>query len=143
MRKTDIVVQGLLSDIQGKDILEMACGAAEFSCAASVYARSVFCIDLDDRRAPFAKRGNIYFGMMDAAKMTYPDEAFDTIFLYNALFHVQSQWEQIQKECKRVLKPEGSICIVATWKMDIALMQELFGDKTEENYGFWIVRLKK
>ena len=50
--------------------------------------------------------------------MTYPDHSFDTVVLYNAFSHIQSQWSAIEKECRRVLKDDGAIWLVGTWKMD-------------------------
>jgi len=141
LKKTDAAVQVLISEIESKDILEVACGAAEFSNSAANYARSVSCIDLDDNRFSSAGQNNLYFKIMDAAKMEYSDEMFDNVFLYNALSHVQLQWEAIERECRRVLKPEGSIYIIGTWKLDIALITEMFGDKIESDKGFLIVRI--
>lgn len=143
MKKADAAVEALISEIKDRDILEIACGRAEFSSAASDYAHSVSCIDLEDCRVSSARRDNIHFEIMDAAKMSYSDKTFDTIFLYNALFHVRSQWEAIKEECRRVLKPEGSIYIVGTWKLDTALMKDMFGEKAELNGGFLIYKMLK
>lgn len=140
MKKTDLAVQLLLSEIENKQILEAACGRAEFTSSASVYAQSVSCIDLDRSKLSCAKRDNIHFEVMDAARMRFPDETFDTVFLYNALSHVHSQWEMIHGECRRVLKPCSSIYIIATWKMDITLMKTLFGGQAERNGEFYIWR---
>ncbi|MDE6918236.1 MAG: methyltransferase domain-containing protein [Lachnospiraceae bacterium] len=143
MKKTEAIVQKLITVIDNKDILEAACGGAEFSNAASAYARSVSCIDLDDSRLHLADPNTVQFEIMDAAQMRYADETFDAVFLYNAFAHVQSQWEAIETECRRVLKPDGSIYIIATWKVDIALMRDLFGDRAEWNGSFLIVRIDK
>lgn len=140
MKKTDLAVQLLLSEIKNKQILEAACGRAEFTSSASVYAQSVSCIDLDSSKLSCVKRDNIHFEVMDAARMRFPDETFDTVFLYNALSHVHSQWEMIHEECRRVLKPCGSIYIIATWKMDITLMKALFGGQAERYGEFYIWR---
>lgn len=141
MKKTDRAVQILLSEIEDRKILEAACGRAEFTNSASDYAQSVTCIDLEDSKLNCAKRDNIHFEIMDAARMRFPDETFDTVFLYNALSHVHAQWKTIQKECMRVLTPHGSIYIVGTWKIDIALMKDLFGDQAERHGDFFIARI--
>lgn len=143
MKKTDQAVQILLSEIENRQILEVACGRAEFTYSASDYAQSVSCIDLDNSKLNCAKRDNIHFEIMDAARMRFPDETFDTVFLYNALSHVHAQWESIQKECRRVLTPHGSIYIIGTWKIDIALMKDLFGDEVDRHGDFFIVRIRK
>lgn len=50
MKKTDALVKKLTSDIENKDVLEVACGTADFSVSAAQLANSVSCIDLDDSR---------------------------------------------------------------------------------------------
>lgn len=91
MKKTDKLVQLLNSHIEDKDILEVACGGAEFSISASTMAKSVSCIDLDDSRLnELINHTDIKFQIMDASKMDYPDDSFDTIVIYNAFYHIQS-----------------------------------------------------
>ena len=144
MKKTDALIKILTSDIEHKDILEVACGAADFSISAARVANKVFCIDLDDRR--LNKRdiqNNICFQIMDAAKMAFLDNQFDTIVIYNAFFHIQSQWHMIEQECKRVIKETGKIYIVGTWSLDINVMKDTFNDRAMWRDGFLIVEMKK
>lgn len=141
MKKTDSAVRLLLSEIENKDILEAACGTGEFSNSASAFARSVSCIDLIDSKLTTLKRANIYFRIMNAADMDYPKETFDAVFLYNAMSHISSRWEAVKKECLRVLKPKGSIYIIGTWKIDTALIKEMFGGSAEQKGGFLIVKI--
>lgn len=141
MKKTDCIVRLLKSDIENKDILEVACGTADFSISASAFANSVSCIDLDDSRLnPIIKQSDVRFQLMDACKMKYPDHAFDTIVIYNAYYHIQTQWKEIEKECKRVLRSNGCIYIIGTWKLDTSIMQDQYGDKAEWLGDFLIVK---
>ncbi|MBQ9814573.1 MAG: class I SAM-dependent methyltransferase [Lachnospiraceae bacterium] len=142
MKKTDILVNLLASDIENKKVLEVACGTADFSVSAAKLAKSVFCIDLDDSRlSDQAKNNNICFQIMDAAKMFYSDKEFDTIVIYNAFFHIQTQWKMIESECKRVIKSPGAIYIVGTWSLDTNLMIDVFGDRAVWKDGFLIVKV--
>lgn len=141
MKKTDRIVQLLLPDIENKTILEVACGHADFSIAASSYACKVFCIDIVDSR--LAKQDNICFEIMDASMMRYPDETFDSIYMYNAFSHIQTQWKAIESECKRVVKQHGKIYIIGTWKIDITAMNKVFGDEAKRSGDFLIVELNK
>ena len=75
--------------------------------------------------------------------MDYADSTFDTIILYNAFFHVQSQWNEIRRECERVLKANGVIYIVGTWKLDTHLIMDVFGDKAKWQDKFLIVEIRK
>ena len=144
MKKTDELVRILATDIENKDILEVACGAAGFSVSAARIAHRVDCIDLDDSRLnEQAKQSNIHFQIMDASEMSFPDNAFDTIFIYNAFSHIHSQWDMIERECKRVLKTAGKIYIVGTWKLDTNLMTGIFGDHAVQYGGFFVVKMMK
>lgn len=128
VKKTDSIVRSILPEIEGKEVLEVACGAADFSLSASPYARKITCIDLDEKRLdPLVReQENICFRVMDAAQMTFEKDTFDTIILYNALYHIKDQYDAILAECRRVLKPEGHIFLIATWKMDLSLMREIW-----------------
>lgn len=144
VKQTDRLAALLRPELQNKDVLEVACGTAELSLSASAFARSVVCIDLDGGRlSPGIAGMSVCFQLMDAAEMDFPDGRFDTVVLYNALYHVFSQWREIERECLRVLRPGGSLLLLGTWKLDIRLMQEHFGEKARQVDDFWIVRLKK
>ena len=143
MKNTDLLVRRLISEIQSKDILEVACGVGEFTNSASRYARSVSCIDLNSRNLRLIDHDNIHFQQMDASCMSYPAESFHTVFFYNAFAHVFPQWEAIEKECRRVLKPGGGICVAATWKIDVRLLVKVFGNRAERDGVFSIVRIEK
>ena len=142
MKKTDALVKILTSDIENKDVLEVACGTADFSVSAAQLANSVSCIDLDDSRlTDLTGKNNVSFQIMDASEMTFLKDTFDTIVIYNAFFHIQTQWSEIEKECLRVLKSRGIIYIVGTWKLDTSLMKDVFGDKAFWQDNFLIVKI--
>ena len=142
MKKTDALVKILTSDIENKDVLEVACGTADFSVSAAQLANSVSCIDLDDSRlTDLTGKNNVSFKIMDASEMTFLNDTFDTIVIYNAFFHIQTQWSEIEKECLRVLKSKGIIYIVGTWKLDTSLMKDVFGDKAFWQEDFLIVKI--
>ena len=142
MKKTDALVKILNSDIENKDVLEVACGTADFSVSAAQLANSVSCIDLDDSRlTDLTGKNNVSFKIMDASEMTFLNDTFDTIVIYNAFFHIQTQWSEIEKECLRVLKSKGIIYIVGTWKLDTSLMKDVFGDKAFWQEDFLIVKI--
>lgn len=142
MKKTDTLVNMIASDIRNKDVLEVACGTADFSVSAAQIANSVSCIDLDDGRlGNQVKRNNVHFQIMDAAEMSYPDNTFDTIVIYNSFFHIQTQWNEIEKECRRVIEDKGIIYVVGTWRLDTNLMIDVFGDNACWQDGFLIVRI--
>ncbi len=133
-KRTDALAKAIAPELQAKDVLEVACGSAEFSLSAVSYAKTVSCIDLDDSRlSPAIWGSGVEFRVMDAALMEYPEASFDTVVLYNAFAHVEKQWVEIEKECKRVLRPGGALYLISTWKLDISRMTERFGE-----YGDWV-----
>lgn len=105
---------------------EVACGCGEFSLAAAGLAREIHCLDLDaDRLLPGLKNcPNVVFDQMDAAAMTYPANCFDIVVLYNALAHVELVLDPLLEGCLRVLKPEGCMLLLSSFKMDKAVMTE-------------------
>ena len=129
MRRIDRVLKKINSDIDGKVILEVACGCGEFSIAAADTAQAVHCIDLDERRLMTDARENerIHFACMDARQMKFPDESCDTIVIYNAIGHLTGIIPRVVQECLHVLKSDGSIHIISSFKMDhITIDTELF-----------------
>ncbi len=143
MKKVDKCVELLKSEIGGKDILEVACGGAEFSISASKYAKSVTCVDLDEsriKRKVFPE--SVSFEIMNAACMDYPAGSFDNVFLYNAFFHVKEGWDEIEKECRRVLRSDGSIYIIGTWKLDTNLMLDIFGNGAKWYGKYLLARIE-
>ena len=142
MRLVEKAVELLKSEIAEKDILEVACGGADFSICSAEFAKSVSSIDLDDSRIKGKTLpDNLRFEKMNAACMNYHDASFDNVFLYNAFFHVREEWDEIEKECRRVLKPSGKIVIIGTWKLDVNLMIDTFGDAAERYDEFIVVRI--
>lgn len=145
MNKTEKIVQLLKQKIENKTILEVACGTADFSLAASQYAKEIICIDIESGRLNdcIHEQENIHFEKMDASNMTFENEVFDTIILYNSLYHIHDQYDQIMGECKRVLKKSGEIIIIGTWKIDISLMIEKFDNQAEVLKEYCIVKIGK
>ena len=119
---------GKIHDIHlnGKSVLEIGCGCAEFSVMASKKANTVECIDLDNSRLLPEVNGidNLSFHIMDAANLLFTDESFDTVAIYNAIGHLSAIIEQIIHESIRVLKNGGVFIIMATWKLDKAVIHE-------------------
>ena len=114
--------------LTGRDILEIACGTANFSLAAAETARSVTAIDLDDCRLSPAVRsgGCVRFQRMDAAALAFPDGSFDTAVLYNALGHLTAILPEVLSEALRVLRPGGALLVCSSFSLDKTAMEEHF-----------------
>ena len=118
----------LSSHLTGRDILEIACGTADFSLAAAETAHSVTAIDLDDCRLSSAARsgGSVCFQRMNAAALSFPDGSFDTIMLYNALGHLTAILPEVLSEALRVLRPGGTLLVCSSFSLDKTAMEEHF-----------------
>lgn len=126
MKRVETAISRLMPDIDGKRVLEPACGCAEFSIAATAHAAEVVCFDLDDQRlnpeATHTER--LRFEIMDATAMRFPDGSFDTVVLYNAIGHLAHIAEPVLWECLRVVNTTGVAWVVSSFRMDKAVIQE-------------------
>ncbi|MDE7238654.1 MAG: class I SAM-dependent methyltransferase [Lachnospiraceae bacterium] len=120
MTRVEEAVQRLRSELEQKEILEAACGCAEFSIHAAKYAKTVQSIDLDSRRLSPKVKGcqNLTFCEMDVTAMSYKDDSFDTVVLYNAIGHLWDVLGKAVEECLRVLRVGGNLHIISSVKMD-------------------------
>lgn len=120
MRITEKIINKMGCNIAGKDVLEVACGRADLSIAMSQYAHTVKCIDLVDFRLnPSINRCvNVEFAVMDAANMTYEDNTFDIVVIYNSAYHIESEFTKIFFECMRVVKGCGAVYLLSTFSID-------------------------
>ncbi len=129
MRIAEKIVQDLSRYLSGKKVLEVACGDSDLSLAASRFAARVLATDISLERAKRIKPemipNNVEFREMDAADMEIDDESFDVSVCYNALGHLRSILGLVFAEMLRVTKQDGYLMFVATWKMDIAALNEL------------------
>lgn len=126
MTQAERAVSLFKKELEGRDVLEAACGSAEFSLAACGVARSVCGIDLvDERLIPgAAAKPGFAFRRMDAAAMAFPAGSFDAVVLYNAAAHVEAQAEAIVAEGWRVLRPGGCLAWISAWGLDKPVIRQ-------------------
>ncbi|MFZ5354875.1 MAG: class I SAM-dependent methyltransferase [Bacillota bacterium] len=127
MKAIDNITKTLCAYLEGKNILEIACGDSDFSISASKYAEKVLATDISLDR--FKCRGlnnisdNIEFLEMSADALDLEDGTFDAAVCYNALGHLIEIIPSVFKEMVRVVKTGGLIVFASTWKMDRILHQ--------------------
>lgn len=127
MSRVEQIVRKLENYLKNKDVLEAACGCAEFSITASKLAKSIKCNDLDDFRLnpEIYACSNVTFEKMDAAATAYNEESFDTVIIYNALAHLKTVLPKVLQESCRILKKDGHMCIVSSFGIDKIVINEL------------------
>lgn len=124
MSNAEKAVEAIREAIEGKRVLEVACGCAEFTIEAAKLANEVQCIDLETARIPEKLPENVTFTQMDASKMTFADASFDTVVMYNAVGHLEDVLGPVLAQCRRVVKPGGAIYVLSTWMMDKFVIEQ-------------------
>lgn len=159
---------GVLGDVAGLDVLELGCGAAQWSIALT--RRGARCVGLDasTRQLEHARRNLAQAGMefplvhSSAESVPFDDAAFDVVFCD----HGAIGWSDplvLVPEAARVLRPGGLLafsmatpfldCFYAGDRLHDALQQDYFGMHTFEDadgttqyqlpYGEWIRVLRR
>lgn len=98
---------------QGKDVLEVACGAGAglgyiARTAASVAAGDFSASILAGAKAHYGDRFDIR--QFDAQDMPYPDASFDVVVMHEALYYIPDA-DKFVSECRRVLRPGGMVLL--------------------------------
>jgi SAM-dependent methyltransferase len=108
------VYEFLSQFVQGKRVLDVGCGTGYGSAYLSKYASSVTGIDISIPAVRLATRKNpeINYIVMDAHKLTFPDNHFDFIISTENFEHLSDQRQHL-RELRRVLA-DGGICFIAT-----------------------------
>lgn len=140
MTQVERLVEQFREKVEGKTLLELACGTAEFSLAAAKYAKSIVCLDLDSSRLDerVSDRKELIFILADAAHTGLEPEGFDIVVIYNAFFHIKDEWPDILAEGKRLLKPNGTFFVISSWKLDKTLLEENVSEiEHRGNFYIW------
>ena len=100
---------------KGKDVLEVACGSGMGLGYFEKDARTVTGGDIDETNLSFARknyqnREKISVLKLDAHKLAFPDESFDTVILFEAIYYLEKP-EKFIEESYRVLRKNGTIII--------------------------------
>ncbi len=98
---------------EGKDVLEVACGAGQGLGYLSVKAGRLVGVDYTE---PLLKQARQHYGQriplvrLDAHRLPFPHQSFDVVILYEAIYYL-AQPDLFLEECKRVLRPKGFVLI--------------------------------
>jgi SAM-dependent methyltransferase len=99
-----------------KDVLEAGCGAGLGLPVLGRVARSVQAGDVDAEnlsaaRLACAGHANVTLRAFHAASLPFPDEGFDLVLLFEAIYYVPDV-RRFLEETQRVLRPGGKVLIV-------------------------------
>jgi ubiquinone/menaquinone biosynthesis C-methylase UbiE len=104
---------------QGKEILEVACGAGQGLGYLAKKAKRVFGGDYTEKLIKDAKRyykERVPLLRLDAHFLPFRDQSFDAVILYEAIYYLAHP-EQFLDEARRVLRKEG-VLLLATFNKD-------------------------
>src|SRR5512141_3036012 len=111
------IPQQALGTLSGGRVLDVATGRGNFISTLIENLRDyieVVGIDtnadtLEAARENFTQ-DNIRFAVLDAARLDFPDESFDTVCISNSLHHL-ADLPQVLAEMRRVLKSNGHFIV--------------------------------
>jgi SAM-dependent methyltransferase len=106
--------------VEGRDAIEVACGAGPGLGYLAQHARSVVGGDISAEvldRAGAVYGDTIPLQVFDAAKMPYLDASFDVVILFEAIYYLPDA-DAFMAEAKRVLRPGGHV-LIATANKDL------------------------
>ncbi|MFA5419065.1 MAG: class I SAM-dependent methyltransferase [Bacteroidales bacterium] len=112
-----------------KHVLELGCGNGTYSKVLAESSDSLLATDLSEEMIEASKKRlktytNIKVEKADCFNLPYPDDHFDTVFMAN-LIHIIPNPENAVRECKRVLKKDGSLIIASYTQKGMKLRHKL------------------
>ena len=98
---------------EGKDVLEVACGAGVGLGLLARVARRTVAGDIDERNLAvahrtYAERSGVALNRFDAQSLPFRSASFDVVLLYEALYYLPAA-EAFFREAWRVLRPGGTL----------------------------------
>jgi SAM-dependent methyltransferase len=153
----------VLGDVSGKDVLELGCGAAQWSILLAKQGARVVGLDNSERQLEYARElmaeAGVDFPLVhsSAEDVPLPDERFDIVFCDHGAFTFADPYKLLP-EAARLLRPGGllafsktsafaAICEGPDEKIDTTLHRDYFGlHKIDDGevvnyelpYGEWI-----
>lgn len=98
----------------GREVLDVACGAGYGSALLATVARRVVGGDVDAGSVAYAKeryaRPNAEFLVLDATSLPFGDRAFDTFCSFETIEHVDEP-QRVVAEAARVLRDDGTFLV--------------------------------
>jgi ubiquinone/menaquinone biosynthesis C-methylase UbiE len=110
----------LLRPLEGKEVLDYACGHGANACLLAACGAKVTAFDLSSKAVEKARRRAELHGLADrirfdvcaAGETGYPPDRFDVVIGCAALHHLHMCLSEVCEEIVRVLRPGGTACFL-------------------------------
>jgi ubiquinone/menaquinone biosynthesis C-methylase UbiE len=105
----------ILGDVGGRDVLELGCGAAQWSIALAALGARVTGLDVSQRQLAHARRRDAHVPLVHAngEQLPFAVDAFDIVFCdHGALSFCEPT--AILSEINRVIRPDGTLAFCGT-----------------------------
>ena len=122
MKKTDKEAKDFSQYIEGRDVVEIACGSADFSVSAAKYAGKVLAADISPARIDKRKGRlpeNVAFMQTDASALDIKDGEYGLVVFHNCFAHLEEVLADAVCEAARVVSKGGHILFISGWKLDM------------------------
>jgi len=101
--------------VEGKDVLDIACGEGYGSALLARKAATVVGIDIDDEsisnaQESYSAQSSLRFSIGSLLSIPVPDSSIDVITCFESIEHVTDH-DQVMNEFKRILKPDGMLLL--------------------------------
>ena len=114
-KKIIAVLEDDLADLSQLSVLEIGCAAGYGSKYFIDFFKSVVAVDVDIPAVQYASaknhNSNLYYGIVDAQQLPFPDECFDVVVCVHIYEHVPDA-DKLMGEIFRMLRP-GGVCYFA------------------------------
>lgn len=106
---------GILGDVEGRDVLELGCGAAQWTLALLERGARAVGVDLSERQLGHARTlagsaAGVALVQGDAESLPFKSDAFDIVFCDHGAIVFASP-EKAVAEASRVLRPDGLVAL--------------------------------
>lgn len=106
---------GVLGDVEGKDVLELGCGAARFSSGLAALGARCTGVDYSERQLEHARAMGVEFPLVHAPAedVPLPDESFDIVFSDHGALSWGDPF-RVMPEASRLLRAGGLLAFNVT-----------------------------
>lgn len=114
------VMFAVLPPLDGKEVLDYACGHGANACLLAACGAKVTAFDLSSKAIEKARRraelhgfaDRIHFDVLAAGETGYPSDRFDVVIGSAVLHHLHMALPEVCEEIVRVLRPGGTACFI-------------------------------